>query len=134
MLRKKHPSGFTLLELVIVVVVVGILGFLIIPQLATGPARARDSQRKIDLRNIKTALENYYNEQGTYPTALGVLETGSVPYIKTLPTDPKTHQNYTYITTGNPPTGFILQTSLENKSDPDIKSGTKSTYEVTSPN
>lgn len=129
-----RSGGFTLLELVIVVVVIGILGFLIIPQLATGPARARDSQRKIDLRNIKTALENYYNEQGTYPTSLGVLETGSVPYIKSLPTDPKTHQGYNYVTTGNPPTGFILQANLENKSDPDIKPGTKNVYEITSTN
>lgn len=134
MFRKKRSGGFTLLELVIVIVVVGILGFLIVPQLATGPARARDSQRKIDMRNIKTALENYFNEQGTYPTSLSALESGSVPYIKTVPTDPKTHQSYTYITTGNPPTGFILQTNLENKTDNDIKAGTKNVYEVTSSN
>ncbi|MBI2798536.1 prepilin-type N-terminal cleavage/methylation domain-containing protein [Candidatus Saccharibacteria bacterium] len=133
MFRTKQ-SGFTLLELVIVIVVIGILAFLIVPQLLTGPARARDAQRKIDLRNIKTALENYYNEQGAYPTTLTALEGGSIPYIKTVPTDPKTRQNYTYIVTGNPPSGFILQTNLENKTDPDIKVGTKNTYEITSSN
>lgn len=130
----RRGRGFTLVELLIVIVVVGILAILIIPSLASGPARARDSQRKADLRNLKTALESYFNDNNAYPANLAVLEQGSVPYIKTVPTDPKTKQSYIYITTGNPPNSYVLQAQLENKGDKDIKSGTTNIYEVTSAN
>lgn len=124
-------NGFTLLELVVVVVVVAILALLIIPNLLSGPARARDAQRKADLRNIKTSLESYYNDNGFYPNSLSQLEGGAVPYIKQVPTDPKTKQPYKYTPIGNPPLEFTLQATLENKSDKDIKQGTTNIYELT---
>lgn len=127
-------KGFTLIELLIVIVIIGILAVLIIPSLTSGPARARDSQRKADLRNLKTALESYYNDNNAYPTSLSVLEQGSVPYIKIVPTDPETKQAFVYITSGNPPNSYILKATLENKNDKDIKSGTTDVYEVSSSN
>jgi type II secretion system protein G len=132
--RLRDNRGFTLIELLIVIVIVGILAVLIVPSLISGPARARDSVRKADLRTIKASLESYYNDNNAYPATLEVLTQGTVPYIKTLPTDPKTHQNYVYITTGNPPNTYILRANLENTNDKDIKSGTTNVYEVTSAN
>ncbi|HSH31780.1 MAG TPA: prepilin-type N-terminal cleavage/methylation domain-containing protein [Candidatus Saccharimonadales bacterium] len=131
----KKQEGFTLLELLIVIVIIGILAVLIVPNLASGPQRARDGQRKSDLRNIKTALETYYNDKNSYPATTGDLTTGTSPYIKTVPTDPKGGAAYTYTPAGGPPaTSYVLQATLENKGDKDIKSNTADTYEVTSAN
>lgn len=121
-------KGFTLLELLIVIVIIGILAVLIIPNLASGPARGRDSQRKSDLRNIKTALESYYNDNTSYPAASSLktdLEGGSSPYMKTVPTDPKTKADYTYTPSpsGGPYTSYTLTVTLENKSDKDATNG-----------
>lgn len=130
----KARQGFTLLELLIVIIIIGVLAILIIPNLISGPARARDSQRKADLQTIKNALEGYYNDNNSYPTTLEVLTQGAAPYIKTLPTDPKTKTLYIYTTTGNPPNSYILKANLENSNDKDAKSGTTKVYEVSSTN
>lgn len=132
--RIRDRQGFTLIELLIVIVVVGILAVLIIPGLISGPARARDSERKADLRKIKASLESYYNDNNAYPPDLATLTKGTVPYLTTVPTDPKTHQSYVYITTGNPPNTYILRATLENTNDKDIKPGTTNVYEITSAN
>ncbi len=130
----KARQGFTLLELLIVIIIIGVLAILIIPNLISGPARARDSQRKADLQTIKNALEGYYNDNNSYPATLEVLTQGAAPYIKTLPTDPKTKTLYVYTTTGNPPNSYILKANLENSNDKDAKSGTTKVYEVSSTN
>ena len=132
--RLRDRQGFTLIELLIVIVIVGILAVLIIPSLLSGPARARDSERKADLRKIKASLESYYNDNNAYPADLNVLTKGTVPYLASIPTDPKTHQNYVYITAGNPPNAYILRATMENSNDKDIKPGTTNVYEITSAN
>lgn len=130
------PSGFTILDVVVVIIVVGFFAVLIIPGLINGPSRARDATRKSDLRVIKASLENYYNEKGNYPAKLSDLTAGSTPYIKDLPKDPSTKTEYIYTTTGNPPSSFVLQAKLENKNDKDLKSSgsdaSKAIYQVSS--
>lgn len=142
----KQESGFTLLELLIVLVIIGILAVLIIPNLVSGPARARDSQRKSDMRNVKTALETYFNDNNQYPAGSGTagyigLSSTLIPnYIKVLPVDPKAGTQsapiYQYNATcsGSPSvcTSYMLQTTLENTSDP--QAGAGGTYTVTSVN
>lgn len=131
---RSDQKGFTLLELLIVIVIIFVLAIVIVPNLISGPARARDSQRKADLRTIKTALESYYTNNNSYPANLQVLAEGSSPYIKTLPTDPKTKQVYVYTTTGTPPSNYVLQATLESGGDKDVKSGTTNIYELSSTN
>ena len=137
----KKQEGCTLLEPLILIVIIGILAVLIVPNLASGPKRARDSQRKSDLRNIKTALETYYNDKNGYPALATVSAdlTNGGTYLKALPADPKTKAAYTY--TPSPAscasgacTSYVLQATLENTKDGDIKTGTTATYEVTSAN
>ena len=60
-------KSFTLIEMLIVVVIIGILAAALIPRLQSVQARARDTVRKTDLANIRNALELYYNDNSTYP-------------------------------------------------------------------
>jgi type II secretion system protein G len=132
------PAGFTILDVVVVAIVVGFFAVLIVPGLVSGPSRARDSSRKSDLRVIKSSLENYYTEKGSYPATLAELESGAVPFIKKLPKDPKSGNDYIYVVSGTPPSSFYLDAELENKNDKDLKTlgsdQAKGIYRVTSTN
>jgi general secretion pathway protein G len=104
----RQDAGFTLLELLVVIVVIGILALLVIPNLTSAPAKARDAQRKTDLSTLQKAIETYALDNGSYPSTggswYGVSANGGsksltgaggyIPnlapaYIKTLPLDPK---------------------------------------------
>jgi len=61
--------GFTLIELMIVIVILGILMGTILPRLTGAQSRARDTARTADLNNIAQALEVYFNDFGSYPDA-----------------------------------------------------------------
>lgn len=136
--RNKRMSGFTLMELLLVIV---LLGFLIIAGLAnfvSSLKKGRDSKRKNDLRQIAVALETYYNDFGKYPlsdangeikgcganaavacpwapnTEWNNTTTGTI-YMLTLPTDPSPAQNYYYSSSDG--TYFQLYALLENAQD-----------------
>lgn len=61
--------GFTLIELMIVIVILGILMGTILPRLTGAQSRARDTARIADLNNISQALEVYSSDTGQYPDA-----------------------------------------------------------------
>jgi len=66
--------GFTLIELMIVIVILGILMGTILPRLTGAQSRARDTARIADLNNISQALEVYFNDNGSYPPGRGCLD------------------------------------------------------------
>ena len=78
MLKKYSQKGFTIVELLIVIVVIGILAALVLNTFSGVQKRARDTQRQTDVNAIATQLEVYYNDNGTYPLAAGV----TVPNFK----------------------------------------------------
>jgi prepilin-type N-terminal cleavage/methylation domain-containing protein len=67
---RKNSKGFTIVELLIVIVVIGILAALVIVQFTNVQARARDAERKSDIRALQSKVAEYYALNGNYPTAL----------------------------------------------------------------
>jgi len=64
----QNKKSFTLIEMLIVVVIIGILAAALIPRLQSVQARARDTKRKADLHQIATALEVYKQDNGGFQT------------------------------------------------------------------
>jgi prepilin-type N-terminal cleavage/methylation domain-containing protein len=67
-LQKRRQQGFTIVELLIVIVVIGILAALVITTYAGIQAKARNSKRQTDVQNIQTQLEAYFQTSGNYPS------------------------------------------------------------------
>ncbi len=66
--RKNNQKGFTLVELMIVVAIIGILAAIAIPQFAAYRAKAFNAAAESDLRNFKTTMEASLADTQTYPT------------------------------------------------------------------
>ncbi|MDA3918358.1 MAG: prepilin-type N-terminal cleavage/methylation domain-containing protein [Deltaproteobacteria bacterium] len=66
---KKHRNqkGFTLIELMIVIAIIGILAAIAIPQFASYRAKSYNTASVSDIRNLRTDLEAYYAEWDSYP-------------------------------------------------------------------
>ena len=64
---RKDNKGFTLIELMIVVAIIGILAAIAIPQFAAYRAKSFNASAESDLKNAKTAFEAYYADYQAYP-------------------------------------------------------------------
>ncbi|MDH7476148.1 MAG: prepilin-type N-terminal cleavage/methylation domain-containing protein [Microgenomates group bacterium] len=117
-------KGFTLIEILIVIAILGILTLLISGNFITSLKKGRDARRKTDLEQIQRALEMYYEDKKAYPTPAGSYGlpfggqlidsvTGKI-YMQKLPQDPLTSNSYNYQSDG---TYYKLYSCLENKLD-----------------
>ncbi|MFH1012707.1 MAG: prepilin-type N-terminal cleavage/methylation domain-containing protein [Candidatus Peregrinibacteria bacterium] len=70
-LKSALNHGFTLIELMIVIVILGVLMGTILPRLTGGQARARDLARRADLNTIAQAMETHFDDFGQYPGTAG---------------------------------------------------------------
>lgn len=68
MTLKRNQQGFTIVELLIVIVVIGILAALVITTFTGIQQRARDTERETDIKAIHGQVEAYYAQNGRYPT------------------------------------------------------------------
>jgi general secretion pathway protein G len=132
----KRQGGFTLLELLIVIVIIGILALLIIPNITSAPKKARDTKRKTDITTLRKGLEEYFVNNNVYPDhtaaapndGLNALTQGSAPIVKDVPVDPKNTGVlvYTY-TSANSNSTYTLKACLENDQDSGANVSTDST-------
>ncbi len=91
LLAKK--AGFTLIELLVVIAIIGVLSTLAIVALGNLRAKSRDAKRVADIKQISTALELYYDDQGYYPTIITpgealISPSGETTYLAQIPSNP----------------------------------------------
>jgi len=122
-------KGFTLIELLIVISIISILSAIGMVAYSSVVRQGRDSKRQSDLRSIQSALEQYHNDQGFYPTGAEISFGGPfTPYMNTIPTDPTGTPQYSYTAlpsgcdnSATKCNGYCLYAKLEN-SNPGIGS------------
>ncbi len=99
-LRRRSGSrqrGFTLIEIMVVIVILGILASLVVPAIMDRPDRARIVRAKQDVRTISNALQMYRLDNFDYPGTLEELATGGSKYLERVPKDPWGRPyNYSY--------------------------------------
>jgi prepilin-type N-terminal cleavage/methylation domain-containing protein len=100
-MHKDHipKKGFTIIELIVSIVIIGILVTIMIVSYTGIQQRSRDSKRSSDITQLSVAIEKYHSEKSQYPSACpggdGVECAASsliavlAPYLTTIPHDPK---------------------------------------------
>lgn len=142
---KAFSSGFTLIELLVVIIILAALVFIASSTFITTQMKARDAQRKSDLKQIGNALEAFYADYGVYPDsdsqyrivgcgtvgnesactegnefALTTATGGKTTYMVQMPADPR-NGSYIYMSNGE---SYQLYARLENHRDPHVKNPT----------
>ena len=86
--NRSAGRGFTLIEVLVVVVILGILAAIIVPNIMDKPAAAKITKAKADIRAIESALNMYKLDKHDYPSTDEGLEALVPDYLPRLPKDP----------------------------------------------
>lgn len=100
----KRETGFTLIEMMLVIVVIAILIGVLLPNFRGTQDEASEQRARSELRTLATAIESYYlHNSNTLPANLTALTTATPRIVTTIPDDPfRTGSNdYSYATSGN---------------------------------
>jgi general secretion pathway protein G len=92
----KQDAGFTLIELMIVMAIIGVLAVIAIPRFESAVRMAREAALKEDLHVMREAIDSYTMDKQKAPQSLDdLIQDG---YLKAVPLDPMTHSKDTWVT------------------------------------
>lgn len=95
-----NRAGFTLIELMIVMTIIGILAAISVPSYKIGLIKAREAVLRENLYSIRAAIDQFAADQGRYPNALK--ELTDKQYLRDIPPDPFTNSKDTWVTIAPP--------------------------------
>lgn len=119
----RKQRGFTLIELIVVIVVIGILASIVFVSFTVVQQRNRDAQRDRDIMEVQRALEKYYADNGMYPSvgsdntgyALTTLSAALTPtYLSQIPTPPSA-ASYQYVRGAATSGAYGIEMNYESK-------------------
>ena len=117
---RKHSAGFTLIELMIVMAIIGILAVIAIPKFTTAIKMAREAVLKEDLHVMRAAIDSYTMDKQKAPQTLDdLIQDG---YLKSVPEDPFTHSKDTWVTDSN---GALYSVDQTEPGIDDVHSGSQ---------
>jgi len=103
MFSRKAKKGFTLIEMLIVIVIIGILAAALIPRLSSARGRANDVARKADLAQVATALVSYQIDRGQFPVCTAGCSLSQISgdlvtaWMSSIPEDPNSSRVFSWI-------------------------------------
>jgi general secretion pathway protein G len=96
-MRSRHTqSGFTLVELMVVMAIIGILLLLAVPRFTTAVLHAKEAALREDLQTMRTAIDSYTMDKQKAPQSLDDLVQDG--YLRAIPKDPLTESKDTWVT------------------------------------
>jgi len=120
--KKCNSKGFTLIELMIVVSIIGILAAIAVPNYQWGIIKAKEAVLRETLYNFRSVLDQYRADQGKYPDSLQ--ELADKKYLRDIPADPFTKSKEDWVVLPPiEPDGDIVTEERGNGAVYDIHSG-----------